>query len=352
MIVCAFELTFELTASDLCSAWGLSTNTAPLVSVNDTEADLPLSEGNFNSLASSSAVGSVTNGSGYLGNGASAIAQSAPMQQELPTTVSSRLIMGWPEFDKTSRTVILENVVASQGALTQSGGNLSLMSQGFGIVARVIELKQAARMHHVAGPFDPACTPEFLEKYHKLEETMAEWWAALPGDLIQGTAWDSLADDEREYSEVVPGVLLTFLMARMALMAPDDIAYDPNADQQTLAIRKCWMDSEYFMACVSDAQAMGRILRKLYVRNPEALDYMKGLVVVGVYNSASILLEVLRQFVRAGGQLSTEGAIDMRRDIGYHVRSLRGVQHSVLSAGKLADAIEKQMTEITSGIGP
>ena len=341
---CALPIIAFLTRAIFSSAWGFSTNTVPLVTVNDTQTNLPLTEGDFLTLLPKPLVeSSAAPGSLDFFNQSPSLEAGVLNRNTLP----SQVVMGWPDFDKASRNVVLESLIRAPGVLTHTGGNLSLMSQAFGMVSRVIEVKQSARLHGIEGPFDEKCPDHIRVRFEKVEEAMDEWWDAVPADLISGTAWDSLATYEGEYSEVVPGVLLTFLMARISLRSPDVVARRIDDDAETDEIRRAWIGSPYFIRCVGDARVIAQVLRKLYMRNSEALDYMKGLVVIGVSNSSAVLLELSRELIRSGQAGMSCGLLEsVKADIGYHVRSLRGVHHSVQAAGKLADGIESQSKAI------
>lgn len=321
-----------------CSAWGLGTNGVPLVTAADSQLSVPMNEGGFLALSPTEAPFAGCSPSMSLPSPGS---EAVQLHGGESLTMPSRIAFGWPDLDDASRMTVLETFVSNPGTLVASGGNLALMSQAFGLVARVINVKQEARAHDIAGPFDPHCTPWILSQFRRVEAAMDEWWAALPPDMIRGPAWDALATSDNEYSEVVPGVLIVFLMARIQLRSPDDVdvgAGEQGDDQAVLAAKRAWISSPWFLKCAQDARTMAGILRKLYIRNPEALDFMKGVVVKGVYVAGAVLLVVLEQ-LQAQDEPQLRHAIV--RDVKSCVQSLRGVEHGVKAAGQLADLLER-----------
>ncbi|KAI9026306.1 fungal-specific transcription factor domain-containing protein [Hyaloraphidium curvatum] len=317
-------------------AWSLSTNTTPLVGVTESQVNLPLTERDFRTLNQQSAAIAAHNGGGLALDAPSTTDQSH-------LTLPSRIGMGWPDFEPASRELVLRSTVASTASLAAQG-NLVLMAQAFGIVSRVLAVKQRLRQHETGGPFCPNFPPSLAGEWLAAERAADEFWAALPPELVSGAAWDAMASDDSEYSEVVPGVLIVFLMARMSLHSPDRLPrsgapMEPREEET----RRRWVGSEQFLRCVDDARTMAQVLKKLYIRNPEALDYMKGLVVVGVHGSALVLLELVRGLRASRAHGVEELVAGTRRDVGYHIRSLRGVQHNIAAAGKLADQLEGEL---------
>ncbi|KAI9015634.1 fungal-specific transcription factor domain-containing protein [Hyaloraphidium curvatum] len=317
-------------------AWSLSTKDPPLVAVSESQVNLPLTERDFNLLNQQSVAIAARSGDGL------ALDSPGPEEQSC-LTLPSRISMGWPDFEPGARVLVLQSTVATTEALAAQG-NFGLMAHAFGIAARVLAVKQKLQQHETAGPFCPYFPPSLAAEWLAAERAADEFWAALPPELVSGAAWDSLASDDTEYSEVVPGVLLVFLMSRMSLNSPDRLPMNgapmEPRDEET---RRRWVASAQFLRCVEDARTMAQILKKLYIRNPEAIDYMKGLVLIGVYGSGLTLLELVRNLSQGEVPGVEELVAGAREDVGYHVRSLRGVQHTIPLAGKLADHLDGEL---------